>query len=81
MYRVQWQNYDIDLTWYSASDLKTSPLLLRDFHLANPALPGPPTLLPEWLRLYQEGEEDYDYLEGNQPMAPAQKKRFLSSLI
>jgi transposase InsO family protein len=80
MYRVQWQNYDVDLTWYSASDLKTSPLLLRDFHLANPALPGPPALLPEWLRLYQEGEEDYDYLEGNQPMAPAQKKRFLSSL-
>ncbi|PQE31888.1 retrovirus protein [Rutstroemia sp. NJR-2017a WRK4] len=80
MYRVQWQNYDVDLTWYSASDLKISPLLLCDFHIANPTLPGPPALLPEWLRLYQEGEDDYDYLEDNHPMTPIQKKRFLSSL-
>ncbi|KAM3065105.1 hypothetical protein ACMFMG_012250 [Clarireedia jacksonii] len=76
-YRVQWRGYDVDLAWYKASDLKTSPALLRDFHRANPKVPGPPALLPEWLRLWESGEDDYDYAEGDHPMTAANKKRFL----
>jgi transposase InsO family protein len=78
-YHVSWLNYDADLAWYKASDLKTAPHKLRDFHLENPTQPGPPALLPEWLRLFQDGEEDYDYADGDHPMTPAQKRTFLSS--
>jgi hypothetical protein len=46
-YRVSWLNYDTDLTWYKASDLKTVLHKLRDFHLANPTLPGLSALLSE----------------------------------
>lgn len=78
-YRVAWKNYDLDLTWYKASDLKTSPHLLRDFHLANPKEEGPPVLLPQWLRLFQDGEDDYDHVEGDHPMPIKEKKLFLAS--
>jgi hypothetical protein len=80
-YRVSWLNYDADLTWYKASDLKTAPHKLRDFHLANPTLPGPPALVPEWLRLFQDGEEDYDYADGDHPMTLAQRRTFFSSFL
>jgi hypothetical protein len=80
-YRVQWQGYNTDLIWYKASDLKTSPYLLRDFHIENPALPGPPALLPEWIRLYSEGKDDYNDVESDHAMTPAAKERFLSLFL
>jgi hypothetical protein len=78
-YHVSWLNYDTDLTWYKVSDLKTAPYKLRDFHLENLTQPGPPALLPEWLYLFQDSEEDYNYTNGDHPMTPAQKHTFLSS--
>ena len=36
LYRVKWLGYDEDLEWYPASDLKTAPHKLQDFHLNNP---------------------------------------------
>ena len=41
-YRVQWVGFDVDLDEYTADALKYTPHALRDFHKANPELPGPP---------------------------------------
>ncbi|RAL60082.1 hypothetical protein DID88_000708 [Monilinia fructigena] len=75
-YRVSWLNGDSDLSWYPASDLKTAPHQLRDFHLANPTQPGPPAMLPEWIRLYEKGEDDYDYADHDAPMSTQDRTRF-----
>ena len=79
LYRVSWPNSDTDLTWYPASDLKTSPHLLRDFHLENPTKPGPPAQLLNWIKLYESGEDDYDYMDDNSPMKQRDKETFLAS--
>ncbi|QSZ29103.1 hypothetical protein DSL72_003613 [Monilinia vaccinii-corymbosi] len=79
-YRIVWLNADKDLTWYPASDLKTAPHKLRDFHLANPTRLGPPALLPEWLRLYEQGENNYNYMDNDRPMLnPDRTKFFLAN--
>jgi hypothetical protein len=77
-YRVSWLNYDADLAWYKVSDLKTAPHKLRNFHLENPTQLEPLVLLLEWLCLFQDGEEDYNYADGDYPMMPAQKCTFFS---
>lgn len=49
-YRVSWRGWDVDLDEYPASDLKHAPQALKDFHEANPGMPGPPMHLEYWLR-------------------------------
>jgi hypothetical protein len=75
-YRVSWRNHDNDLMWYKASDIKTAPHKLRDFHLANQMLPGPPAKLPQWLRLFEDGEDNYDYADSDFEMEKDERKRF-----
>ena len=62
-YRAAWVGADEDPEWYPASDFKYSPQLLKSFHLANPTLPGPPAKLTQWLKLYKEGIDNYNYLD------------------
>jgi Chromo (CHRromatin Organisation MOdifier) domain len=64
-YRVKWVGYDEDLDWYPASNLKYSPHKLRDFHLANPKRPGPPKQLNQWLKAWEDGQDDYDNLDSD----------------
>jgi len=75
-YRANWLNTDEDPVYYPASDFKYSPHALRDFHLANPTLPGPPALLPEWLKLFENGVDNYDELKGNEEMKKSLKSNF-----
>jgi transposase InsO family protein len=62
-YRASWLGHDEDPEWYPASDFKYAPHKLKAFHLAHPALPGPPRKLQEWLQAWEDGKEDYDELE------------------
>jgi len=44
-YKAKWSGTDEDPEFYPASDFKYSPQLIKNFHLANPKLPDPPTNL------------------------------------
>ena len=68
LYRVKWLGYDEDLEWYPASDLKTAPHKLRDFHLNNPTRPGPPQSLDSWQKAWEDGTDDYDNLDDDTPL-------------
>ncbi|OJD27579.1 hypothetical protein ACJ73_01037, partial [Blastomyces percursus] len=48
-YRVKWLGFDDDFSWYPARNLKGSPHLLREFHIANPTKPRRPKRLNDWL--------------------------------
>lgn len=67
-YRAQWLGRDVDLTWYPASDFKYAPFKLRDFHEEHPELPGPPQKLPEWIKAFSDGLDDYDHLDDDRVM-------------
>jgi transposase InsO family protein len=75
-YRVQWLGFDADLDWYPASNFKYSPDKLREFHLANPSLDGPPKLLEEWTNAWKKGRDEYDDLKDNRPMSKASRASF-----
>jgi hypothetical protein len=45
LYRANWVGYNEDLNFYLVSDFKYTPYKLRDFHVANPYLLGPPRVL------------------------------------
>ena len=64
-YRAKWVGYDDDPEWYPAADFKYSPHKLRDFHLANQSLPGPPARLDDWVRKWEAGEDSYEELENS----------------
>jgi len=49
-YKAKWSSADEDPEFYPASDFKYSPQLIKNFHLANPKLPGPPTNLALWTK-------------------------------
>ena len=75
LYRASWVGYDEDLTFYPASDFKYAPHKLRDFHIANPSLPGPPRALDQWIKAWESGKEDYDSLDDDRPLAKGTKGR------
>ena len=75
-YKVSWLNQDVDLTWYTASDVKYAPAKLRDFHLANPTQAGPPARLLDWLKAWSNGVEDYDNLDGDREMDSRSRTSF-----
>jgi len=68
LYRIQWIGYDEDPEWYPASNLKYSSHKLRDFHLANPDLPGPSQHLDKWLKAWEDEVEDYENLNNDKEM-------------
>lgn len=55
-YQVRWCGTDHDPRWHPAASLRVAPHRLRDFHLHNPDLPGPPRRLPEWIAAWEAGE-------------------------
>ena len=76
VYRAKWTGADEDPELYLVSDFKYSPHLLRDFHLANPTLPGPPANLALWLKAWEEGTDDYDHLDSDKPALARSRTSF-----
>jgi hypothetical protein len=75
-YRVQWLGHDEDLEWYPASDLKYAPHKLRDYHYANPQRDGPPARLMDWLKAWEDGEDDYEELDDDRVMTASSRTSF-----
>lgn len=75
-YRVSWIGYDADLEWYPPSDLKYSPHKIREFHQANPTLPGPPARLLDWLKAWEAGTDEYDELDDDKEMPRSLRTSF-----
>lgn len=75
-YRVSWLNHDPDPTFYPASNFMYAPHKLREFHLAHPTQFGPPALLMEWIKMYEEGRDDYDELADNKAMDESSRASF-----
>ena len=48
-YQVSWVEHDLDPEWYSASNLKGLPYLLKRFYEEYPSLPGLFCKLSAWL--------------------------------
>ena len=59
-YRVKWFGFDEDRAWYPASNFVGSPHRLRTFHVDYPERPGPPRRLEEWLRSWENGNDDVE---------------------
>ncbi|KAI0991458.1 hypothetical protein K3495_g16729, partial [Podosphaera aphanis] len=77
-YRANWLGADEDPEYYPASNFMYSPHLLKQFHLAHPELPGPPTALPSWIDAWEQGIENYDDLEDNSAMNGTLRAAFFS---
>ena len=79
LYRVQWTGHDEDPEWYPASDLKYAPHKLRDFHHQYKDEAGPPKKLQQWLKAWEEGIDDYDYLDDDTVMSKSARRTFFIS--
>jgi hypothetical protein len=66
-YRISWVGQDHDPVWYPARNFKGSPHMLREFHDAYPALPGPPRHLSDWLDKWATEEEPTDRIDDDSP--------------
>ena len=75
-YKAKWTSTDKDPKFYSASDFKYSPCLLKSFYLANPMLPGPPANLLFWLKAWEDGVDDYDHLDSDKPALACSRTSF-----
>jgi hypothetical protein len=42
-----------------------APHKIRDFHKEYPEKPGPPQMLSEWVKAWENGREDYNELEND----------------
>ena len=73
-YRVKWVGYDEDPEWYPAFNIRNAPHKLRDYHLANPTQAGPPRRLPQWLKAWED--EENDTTEDNRPILPSLRASF-----
>jgi hypothetical protein len=68
-YRVKWQDYKKeDLEWYPLLNLKGALHKFKTFYLSYPQLPGPPLRLEEWIKAWEDGLDEYKYLNNNQPI-------------
>ena len=75
-YRIKWKGADEDLEWYPCSDAMTAPHMLKAFHLRYPDAKGPPRALPNWLKAYNDGVDDYTELDDNRPMTATARTQF-----
>jgi hypothetical protein len=69
-YRIDWKGHDLDPDWYYAEDVRYCPQKVKEFHMANPTLPGPPKRLDDWLKLWEQGEDTYSFDDDNFPAIP-----------
>jgi hypothetical protein len=66
-YRAEWVGYEHDTNWYNASNFKSSPYRLRDFHTLNPTRPGPPERLDWWVQCWEKDIDADDHPRDNMP--------------
>jgi len=57
--------------------MKYAPHKIRDFHLKYPDKPGPPNKLEEWIKAWEDGDDNYDYLDNDFAMTKAEKTAWL----
>jgi len=76
IYKAKWTGADKDPEFYPASDFKYSPHLLKRFYLANSTLPGPPANLSLWLQAWEDGVDNYNYLNSNKPALARSRMSF-----
>jgi hypothetical protein len=74
-YKVQWQGYDPDDTFYDASGFIGSPHKIQAFHEQYPDAPRPPARLQHWLKAYINGEELEPMDEDNVPEKKGMKMK------
>ena len=75
-YRVKWLGQDHDPEWYPASNFKYAPHKIRDFHLANPTLSGPPRSLAVWTKAWEDGKDEYDELDDDSCASKSSRASF-----
>lgn len=80
-YRIQWVGHDVDLTEYDAWQLANSPIMLRDFHLAHPELPGPPKFLHYWLDCAEKETFPEEKKGHNAPMTKKERAVRFSATV
>ncbi|KAI2744662.1 hypothetical protein DTO013E5_2326 [Penicillium roqueforti] len=66
-YRVQWLGHDLDPAWYPAGNFKNAPEMIKEFHDAYPAKPGPPMRLQEWIEAAQDDRILDDHVDDEKP--------------
>lgn len=72
-YKIQWQGWDPDDTWYPAGNLRNAPLALKTYHDAYPQEAGPPVRLQHWLDSAMKDEAPTDHPDDNK--ASSQRTR------
>jgi len=75
-YRIKWVGADEDLEWYPCADAMYAPHMIKAFHLRHPAAKGPPRALPQWLKAYNAGTDDYSDLEDDRAMTQTARTQF-----
>lgn len=68
-YQVEWRGWDNDPEWYDAANLKNAPERLREYHDANPDMPGPRKRLKAWIKAAEEERIDPPHSDDNKPAA------------
>jgi hypothetical protein len=59
-YQVEWKGWDPDPEFWPASNFVNSAELLKEYHDANPMMPGPPKRLAQWLTGDKSDHDDND---------------------
>lgn len=67
-YRVTWLNRDVDFDWYNALYLIYALHKVKSFYLFNPEQVGPPARINDWLKAWEDGLDEYEYLEDDRQM-------------
>ncbi|KAJ3559097.1 hypothetical protein NPX13_g9588 [Xylaria arbuscula] len=67
-YQAEWTGHDPDPMWYPAGNFKGSAMRVKEFHETNPAAPGPPRRLQQWIEAAADDEELSDHDEDNLPV-------------
>lgn len=75
-YRASWVGLDPDPEFYEAYDFKYCPHKVREFHVANPDLPGPPKMLEKWIKAWEDGKDEYDDLDDSKVSTKAARTKF-----
>lgn len=75
-YCAKWLGWDDDPQYYPASNFKTAPNKLMEFHLEHQDKPGPPKYLLEWLNAWKLGIDNYNELDDDSPMPTSLRTSF-----
>lgn len=73
-YQAEWTGHDPDPMWYPAGNFKGFAMRIKEFHGANPAVPGPPRRLQQWIDAAADDLELADHEEDDFPVDGSSKR-------